>query len=542
MGWADRLKRLREQAAQHPPVPPHGIGAGAQRLHNLAHPHTEPPPVPVIPRPRRGLVRCEGRNWRDDDGFFSPLGCTWFTALHWHHFDRDKFKKQAEWIRDQRFDAVRVFSVVGFKDAEVDNRWPEYDADLIAMIETLYHDYGLRTELCVFAGRESWFTSDAELEAHARRIVGLLQGRQHMILNLETCNEAFQNLNDWALIARLTRILATAGVPLVGASNQVTVGDHNDRSEQQQAVASMAWGATLGIIHPDRVGSDGGLFEVSRVMRPWWSAQIALTANENTGPGASVTWETDPAKLVALRANAIVNGVGAWVFHTGAGVDSQHHVPREGDPYHVENQEYLQDEPNADAIATALRALDTVLPEKPCDGVSQELHVEGAYCCYLVTHNEPAWWGVLTGASRDVSVPLPRQARVTVFGEQLEHLWDGVGRDIPVPQGTVRILRGVWLEPSPMGSVPAPVTAFDHVEASWRQYLFALIDTLQLGPIATVAALDALEPLIAVYGGEWQRNMAHEYRGRLFLPSETSDPYANAVDVGLNEPWQWKPV
>jgi hypothetical protein len=118
--------------------------------------------------------------------------------------------------------------------------------------------------------------------------------------------------------------------------------------------------ANLLTIHMDRTFGDGG-WRAVRQPWDWKDFSYPIAHNEPIGPRSSVAEEVDPVRLATLRAVGIINGVGAFILHNGAGVmgkvDPAHNRPAN-----------LWEVPNIDAVMAAVRGIDAILPAHAGDG------------------------------------------------------------------------------------------------------------------------------------------------------------------------------
>jgi hypothetical protein len=118
--------------------------------------------------------------------------------------------------------------------------------------------------------------------------------------------------------------------------------------------------ATLATVHMDRGFGDGGWREV-RQPWDWKDLRFPVAHNEPIGPRSSVAEEVDPLRLAMLRAVGLINGVGAFVLHNGAGVagvvDPVHNRPAN-----------LWEVPGIDAVMDAVRGVDAIVPLHAGDG------------------------------------------------------------------------------------------------------------------------------------------------------------------------------
>jgi hypothetical protein len=89
--------------------------------------------------------------------------------------------------------------------------------------------------------------------------------------------------------------------------------------------------------------------------------------------------------------------------------------------------------------------------------------------------------------------------------------------------------------------VPLPKVTASSSEAEFHAYFNAVILLRGVGPIASAAALSALEPDLVAVGIILEKTSGGTVRGRIYLPTgNPNNLYSRAVDIGdFGKPWQW---
>jgi hypothetical protein len=303
-------------------------------------------PVPRDRRPRRGLVRTDGARWRDDDGYFYPLGDTLFWVLDgWRH-DRDRLLRQVEYIASFGHDAVRVLGDTAWDGQAIDSSAADYEQVFGEAIDALY-ERGLRTQITVWGG-----PSPRDPIAAARRVVRIAAGRQEKISLLEAANESSQDGPDDATVDQMIGILRTTGLPVAGST---AMGDNSAGQWFAYDDARVRAGATVTTVHYDRaVGDDDWRF----VRQPWDSrhSRVPVVNNEGKGPRSSIAETTDVARLAMFRLVGLFCRAGYFNLHNAVGVTGRLDPSRN-------RPENLWQVPGIDAIMIALRRMDAWLPD-----------------------------------------------------------------------------------------------------------------------------------------------------------------------------------
>jgi hypothetical protein len=290
---------------------------------------------------RRGVPRPAGRHAvTDDDGLFHPLGMTMFWAMCGWKFDRARFKQNIEFLRPYGFDYVRILAEVGWAGEEIDPNWPDYQQVLGEVIDYLYDENGLRSEIAVLGGGTGHDSMDV-----ARKVVAVLTGRTHKIMDIEASNEG--NGADLATLVQMAKYLRASTPNLVALTSiGYATGDVQ--------AATVDAGATLFTLHTDRGAGDNKW----RQVRQGWDFKDlpgVVTSNEPPGPNSSGETNDNPLQLAMMRATGVLSGGALYVLHVGDMVAGR------VDPAHNRHAN-LWEVPNIDAILKAARGVDKLLP------------------------------------------------------------------------------------------------------------------------------------------------------------------------------------
>lgn len=264
---------------------------------------------------RAGRVRGEGRLWKDDDGYFFPLGNTLFWTLQgWKH-ERERIKQNMQFLADHMWDYIRILGEVGWPNRDIlPDQWEDYEQLLGEAIDCAYDEYGLRTQLTIVGGGTK--TDYVKL---ASRVVNVVRSRQEKLHSIEISNE-FQIRDQ----EKAERMLAVIKGHLPQVLVALTDAPNAGLPEVEGTEEYFKKGATFGTLHLSRETrtSDG----VWRVVRQSWDFKgigKLLDHNEPIGPGSSVAQTKDPLIYAMLRAVGIMNGLGSFVLHNASGVYGQ---------------------------------------------------------------------------------------------------------------------------------------------------------------------------------------------------------------------------
>lgn len=291
---------------------------------------------------RRGVVGLAGRSFRDDAGTFYPLGATLFWAPRGWKLERDRVQQNIAFLAKHGYDCFRMLGEVGWKNNDIDPRWPDYRQVMGELIDWAFDVQGLRVEVTLLGGG-----TGVDPMQVVEAWIDIARGREQKILSFEAANESFQNGPDTATLHRMCGRLRQALPNLVAPSSPAEFSP-------DQVKALMGTACNLATAHLDRAFGDEGW---RAVRQPWDFKDVAcaVSHNEPIGPASSVRSCDDPLVLTMLRATGIMCGGGAFVLHNGAGVSGLPDPGRGRTPN-------LWEMPNIDRIMEAVRGVDAVLP------------------------------------------------------------------------------------------------------------------------------------------------------------------------------------
>jgi len=310
---------------------------------------------------RQGRVHAAHHAVVDDGGPFCALGASLFW-LQWGYLnDRPRLEQNLAFLAKYGVDYVRALGTVGWPDRTIDPTAPGW-AEACAAVTDLAYVQGLRVQWTVFGGIEDCPT-ERDQERVIDAMIAMSHGREHKIFAFEVANEGFATgfPGDEGR-ERLRRLgdRLRAGVPHIVALTAPT----------DDAVCRMYrdWHGGAATIHFDRDDrSDRGW---RFVRQPWgWPDEYRAREsyngalpdicfnNEPKGPQSSVSQTDDPMLLQFAYLDTFIAGVGAYVLHTGAGVQGGGAADMARG--RVAN---LWETPNIDAILSAHQAIRRVLP------------------------------------------------------------------------------------------------------------------------------------------------------------------------------------
>jgi hypothetical protein len=295
---------------------------------------SEPPPP--LPEPRTGDVSLNSHSLVDDQGEFLGLGASYFQALRRVKYDRARYRSDLDFLARRGFNYVRTLSMVGWypawqgreiapvtfqnQNGQTIQGWSDYAQQLRDMIDIAYDEFGIRTQLTIFADAQLMPT-EAARTAHMDGILSAIAGREHKVMMLEVANEYWQNgfadPQGTADVRAFGQYLADRTDVLVSLSSPPEGTIAGLERMYQNSAADIA----TQHFSRDTGGAEGGW---RAVRDPWWVNSTTgvppASSNEPIGPGSSVSSENDPIKLVAAAAYSWMSGLPMYVYHTNAGV------------------------------------------------------------------------------------------------------------------------------------------------------------------------------------------------------------------------------
>lgn len=282
-----------------------------------------------------GLVRVVNHSLADRNGPFLGLGASYFTALWRCKNDRPRLEQDLAFLSEQGFNYYRMLSMVGYypawegleiapvafrnKDGKPVEAWPDYWEQLAALVDLAFDKHGLRTQITIFADAQLMPDKTARIEHMRKMLDEIVRGREEKIILLEVANEAWQNgfpgeegiadLREFAAFLN-----ARTDVPVAITSNHAI----EDGFRKTYAGSD----ADLATWHFSRDRSEAAGW--GPVMDCWdfgyKPGYPPVISNEPIGPGASVSSEKEPVKLVMAAAFAYAAKLPGYVFHSAAGV------------------------------------------------------------------------------------------------------------------------------------------------------------------------------------------------------------------------------
>src|SRR5262249_25708578 len=183
-------------------------------------------------------VQVNGKSLRDKSGPFLGLGASYFQALRRAKYDRTRLTNDLALLSSKGFNYVRILSMVGWDTLEIAPvsfvnsaghsvaAWPDYWQQFRDLLD-LCATNGLRAEVTIFADAQNVMPSKTTRQTHLDNILANIAGREHEIVHLEVCNEAWQNgfpgsqgISDLREFAQY--LVARTSVPVAITSNDDT--------------------------------------------------------------------------------------------------------------------------------------------------------------------------------------------------------------------------------------------------------------------------------------------------------------------------------
>lgn len=424
---------------------------------------------------RTGVVRVDGRAFRDDAGVFNSFGASLFWLAWGVKFDRARVEANLKTLADAGVDYVRAFGVVGpgggWADREVDPRWPDHAKVIADATDLAYDRFGLRVQWTIFGGIDRVGTPEARAGV-VDRFVEIARGREHKVMLFEIANEGWQNgfggeagrAEIRALGRRLSDATSVpvaltapegglAGLcPLYGGAGVDVITWHHDRS---RAGAAGPWRPVIEPLRARRA-LDAKLRSPGNVCG---ALPTAIVNNEPIGPGSSLEEERDPLRIAMVYVLTFAARHAAFVLHTGPGIRGGGQVDRERG-----RQANVGDLPEFAAIAHALAGARRVMPAglanwtpidpadrgAPLQGLAEAI-ARGDLVEAALARQGDEIFGALVGVRRPITVraaaPLTMDLLDPGSGDVVQHLELVAGRDSSIgprprdPQGDALLVR-----------------------------------------------------------------------------------------------------
>ncbi len=258
---------------------------------------------------RRGRVTAAGKVFRDDTGPFNPLGNSHFWAWWGWKFDRDRTKKNAEYVAPC-VDFERTFGeMVGgsWEDREINPAWPDYEDIGKGVTDYLFGTLGVRQQLTIFGG------GNVDRRKTVDKVKRIIRGREEAFLSIEISNEMKLEPAESRPLAQ--ELQAEFPGLLVG-----TTAPWAATQEHGWTDASFDLDVcSIGFDHSERQEGDEDWRQVRQGCE---TMHISKTKKNSEGPGFESSGAVlhDPLRLASLRSVGIVSGMAGYVMHTGAGI------------------------------------------------------------------------------------------------------------------------------------------------------------------------------------------------------------------------------
>lgn len=404
-------------------------------------------PQPPTAVARTGLTRAAGRRFVDDGGAFLPLGGTLFWAMRGWKFERDRVKRNMEYLA-RYCDYQRILAQVGWVGNEIDEDWPDHVQILGEVIDYAYDVLGMRTQVTGIGGGN--YNGDKVIN----NMIMAIRGRESKVIYNEVVNEWYGNFDGTeAQMKALGKKLKTALPNLVALSAP---------QEELSTTRTNPWvgdgWATMGTGHKDRTDSKAD-WKWRHVRQTWESRNPSypLSHGEPGGPLSSVASFMEPIHLVMSRAVGILCGFEAYCLHNAAGVQGRVD-PQRNRPANV------WETPGIDRIMAVVRSLDQILPPTPSRGeatrkglgphpLTADLnwpdgHDHGVVRDYARV-NGPTFWQCLQGIKNYVNVTANRAYRLTLIDpvtHETREMSVGAGQTVRIDRGSVDTRGyGAWI-------------------------------------------------------------------------------------------------
>lgn len=419
--------------------------------------HKTGPPPPSV---RTGQVIADRHALKDGDGYRLFWGTSLFWSLWAETNDRERLDQNLLKASLAGADFVRVFAQVGgasWSDRAVDPRQAGWQEAIRSFTERAYTQYGLRVEWTLFAWASN--LSQAERQAAVSRFLNAIDGLHHATLAVEIANEGYANGPE-PMHARDLAGRVRARFPGLIA---ITAPQGDSCTAQAPWYRDSV--ASLITLHFSRdISKEGKRWRPVR--QPWRESTFrcdgqaqAYSSNEPIGPGSSVNEESDPLRLVMSAVVGWVGGVGAYVYHTDAGIRGGGHADRARG-----RKANLWEVTNFDATTKALNAMRAALPQdlpnwtrgtsrpqmfdvSTFEGPSNpgKGTIDRVYCAWRGSEFVCAAFNVYKPTTLTATRPLSVRVLNPLDGSTLQDVTLATGGKLSLPSavgGTAYVLRG----------------------------------------------------------------------------------------------------
>ena len=285
-------------------------------------------------------VRVQGKSLADNDGPVLGLGATYMPAMWMCKNDRTNYRSDLSFLSQKGFNYIRVLSEVpgacpscywynrsinpvGYtcQHGVAASAWPDYDHQFRDTIDIAYDECGIRTEVTIFGGAGESMPSKSTRQAHLDKILSLIAGREHKIVQIEVANEAWQtgfpDPQGSADLREFGQYLAArteVPISLTSPWDTTVAGLLGLYAGSAADIATCHFSRDLGT-------SEGDWLPVRDC---WEEGDVAglmpVSSNEPIGPGSSVNTEDHPIRLASAACFAWTANLPMYVFHSRAGV------------------------------------------------------------------------------------------------------------------------------------------------------------------------------------------------------------------------------
>lgn len=301
---------------------------------------------------RSGLVRRNGRCVFDDGGEFYPLGFTYMPSMQYVHEQWDRYEANVEYMAGKGFDFKRpltevAWPVVNGFDMRLDPPNQSWWADTLRKDIDYAFSVGIRSGITV-----SGKGTGTDLRWLAREVGKVVaDGRTDKTLCVEMQNEYSNGGDPLSVLEAMARELQPLIPNLLGLS---CPGSEAEAVQIKDALKRLD--LSIYIRHLERNSrGDFGWRDVRQGYDHHNDVPFVGANWEPTGPGSSVSQNTNPLQLAMLRAVSILCGAPIFVFHSGTGVGLPNPaIARETNFWEI---------PNIDAILDAIRDVATLIPQ-----------------------------------------------------------------------------------------------------------------------------------------------------------------------------------